>query len=390
MVAESEPLATMKPRPTHIHILGAGLAGLVLARSLRRIDARCAVTLYERDSAEALAKRHGYAIGLRRETWRALEPMLGGGGGGAWDRVGVLKGAMREVEGEMRVNRRKLEEVLREGVEVRCGKELSAVSVGEQAVKVEFGGEETVEVQRGEVVVGADGAHSRLRRAVLPDVELEVLPFVAFNGKRRVPSSVWEERYRASFREGSTVLQRNVAGGETLLRISVDEVEDERISISYTYSRPAKRKQAEDALYKPNRPNAGAKDIPDEMFEELRAIESELDGAFREVFSGDAVREDRLLHWLMRSLAVPQKRLVDLAGSGVLFVGDAVHHAPIIGSEGANEAILDAMELATFLTQSREPSEWYGDAWYAERCKRHVNAGVKRLDELHRIDGAKI
>nr|POE75577.1 fad-dependent monooxygenase nscc [Quercus suber] len=385
--------------PTHVHILGAGLAGLVLARSLKRLNPRFAVTLYERDTAPALAKRHGYAIALRREVWKALVPMLGGGGGGgggeqgAWERVGVLKGRVEQAAeggaGEVRVNRKRLEEVLREGLEVQTGHEVREVGAGESGGSMRFGmgqdEEVLVEVPRGDVVVGADGVHSQLRRALLPEVESKVLPFVAFNGKRRVVRKLWEDKYRVSFPKGHTVLQSNVAGGATLLRISIDEVEDERVSISYTYSRPAKKEQAADALYKPNRPNAGAKDIPDELFEELRGIEHELEGALKEVFSADAVRRDRLLHWLMRSVMVPQQDLVKYARSGVLFVGDAVHHAPIIGSEGANEAVLDAMDLATFLTGAHQLSEWYSDTRYVQQWREHVNVGVKSHGSVNGI-----
>lgn len=375
----------MSPPQSTIHIIGAGLSGLVLAHALRARGI-LAVTVLERDASAVLAKRHGYAITLQPRTYGRLASMLGMDDARFRERVAVRPASSR-AGADVRINRRELEAVLRQGVDVRCGCEVKVVRQGNEGkVQVELAGGDVLETG---LLVAADGAHSRVRQAVLPDsAPLAVLPYVAFNGKRRVGREDWEAKYADSFSTGETVLERRIGGA--VLRVSVDEIESDRISMNYTYSRLAKQRRDDDALYKPNRPNASAKDIPNELFDELRGLEAELDGALLQVFRADAVKEDRLLHWLMRSLLIRRADLVRQAEAGVLFIGDAVHHAPIIGSEGANEAILDAIELADFLAGGRKAAEWYDETRYQQRWSRHLEEGVRRLAEQHRIDKAKV
>jgi hypothetical protein len=44
-------------------------------------------------------------------------------------------------------------------------------------------------------VIGVDGPHSNTRNPISPRTELNVLPFVAFNGKRRVARARFDEIY---------------------------------------------------------------------------------------------------------------------------------------------------------------------------------------------------
>lgn len=131
--------------------------------------------------------------------------------------------------------------------------------------------------------------------------------------------------------------------GEILLKISVNDISGSHVDLSYTYSRPAKENN--DPLHKPDRPIPGATDIPEKFYEELEALQ-DLKLPFKVIFDTVAVRGDRVLHWLMRTLMPDPSEAQRLAKHGVVLIGDAAHATPILGGEGANMAIRDGIDLA--------------------------------------------
>jgi 2-polyprenyl-6-methoxyphenol hydroxylase-like FAD-dependent oxidoreductase len=72
----------------------------------------------------------------------------------------------------------------------------------------------------------------------------------------------------------------------------------------------------------------------------------ELEHPFSDAFDVEYMRGDRILHWLMRDTLVPLDDLTRLAERRILLIGDAAHAMPILGGDGANATILDAVELA--------------------------------------------
>ena len=62
----------------HVAIIGAGISGLSLARCLRHRGIR--FSLFERETAEAAAKRHRYGIVLRPRACASLLETLDLGG----------------------------------------------------------------------------------------------------------------------------------------------------------------------------------------------------------------------------------------------------------------------------------------------------------------------
>lgn len=291
---------------------------------------------------------------------------------------------------EMRVNRGALENLLREGVEVR-EKEVKGLTSGG---KVEF---TDGEKQNGGVVIGADGVHSTIRKSVLEHSQsqsrsgdFEILPFAVYRGKRRVSPNLFSE---TAMREGSTSRKVTSSDGSTaLLRISIDSSprrEKDEIDISYTYSRPAKGRS--DPLFRPDRAKNEAREIPEALFEEVDTLKAQLEEPFASVFSASAMRGDGLLHWLMRTLSVEQDVLEAAAREkGVVFVGEAAHAEPILGGLGANEAIEDAMALAEFLVENGEDGL---EKFYALRKRewdRGVEASRVRIAEMHGMPHANL
>ena len=135
-----------------------------------------------------------------------------------------------------------------------------------------------------------------------------------------------------------------------LLQLALNDYFEEHggASISWTYSRPARESGGDDdddPLHRPQRAQDVAKETPKTLWEELRAL-----GRLPEPWWSATRRkqgsEDRVLHWLMRSMLVGREELDELAERGVVLLGDSAHATPILGGEGANMAIVDGVELA--------------------------------------------
>lgn len=332
-----------------ISIVGAGIGGVTLGRCLKQRG--ISAVLYEKASS---SPRNLYGVTLHASTYKPLLDLLeideatfrrqvavDGASGG--------NGAIHGQQSAFRAHRQRLESLIREGLDIRW----------EHAVdKVEQTSSGTVlHVKDGEKVeqkcsVATDGVHSAIRRCLLPDAEPKVLPFVAINGKRRVKKADFEKLY-SPMMKGSNVAEVLVNGA--LLNVSINDVGD-LISTSWTYSRAVRG--SSDALYTPHRPNAGATDIPDEFYAEVSAL-GQLEQPFAEVFDVEKIKNDRTLTWLMRTTESGLSGLEKLAENGVLFIGDSVHAEAILGGNGYNNAVLDAINLAEHIASRGSLSNWY-------------------------------
>lgn len=130
-----------------------------------------------------------------------------------------------------------------------------------------------------------------------------------------------------------------------VFQIAVNQCAETHVDVEYTYSRPARQN---DPLHKPDRPILGAIDIPEEFYAELQQLKN-LGQVYKEMFDVTKVRQDRVLHWLMRSTLCTEQEIKDLTDRGILLMGDAVHAMPILGGEGGNNAMKDGIELAEHL-----------------------------------------
>ncbi|KAH6644803.1 hypothetical protein C7974DRAFT_420236 [Boeremia exigua] len=347
-------------QPT-ISIVGAGIGGLTLGRCLLQRGIRA--VLYEKASS---GPRHSYAITLQSSSYRPLLKALnidestfksrvavdaGIGGSGNINTEGY--GYRNLDSASFRANRKKFEELLKEGLDVKWEHALQDVEQkpGDRLV-LNFNNGQSVPT---DVVVDVEGPHSVIRKQFLSSVNPDVLPFVAFNGRRKIPRKTFDELYASAF-TGTTVLETRQDG--TVLNIGINDATQDEVSIGWIYSRPAQG--SSDTLYKPNRPNAAAKDIPEEFFAEVGALK-DLAHPFADVFDAAKLRNERILYWLMRSIAVPTKELQTLGEQGVWLMGDAVHAEQIIGGGGANGAIEDGVSLAEWIADkgTEDVASWY-------------------------------
>jgi 2-polyprenyl-6-methoxyphenol hydroxylase-like FAD-dependent oxidoreductase len=378
-------LPSMTQQP--VRIIGAGIGGLTLGRCLAKRGVP--VILFER---MASTPRHSYGVTLHASSYRPLLDVLGldewtfrrriavdgpRGGSGNIEPTSLVCPASVEPT-SFRAHRERLERLLREGLDVQWEHALDRVEEDPSSSSTDV----LLCLQNGQklpsaCVFGVDGPHSNTRKSLSSDTPLQVLPFVAFNGKRRVKNELFNRVYAPAMGASNVIeLKRD----DTVLNISINEHQGDVVSISWIFSRPAKG--SSDPLHKPNRHVSGATDIPEEFYQEVTALE-DLPQPFKEVFDAQKLKMERVLHWLMRSVLVSRGELDVFAKKGVFFMGDSVHAEPILGGEGANNAITDGLELAEcFSSRGVEaiPS-WY-DARYPS-----WEAGISRSEtaiaEMH-------
>ncbi|KAI1358959.1 FAD/NAD(P)-binding domain-containing protein [Xylaria arbuscula] len=363
-----------------VHIIGAGIGGLTLARCLLKHGVPA--VLYERMSS---ASRHSYGITLHASSYRPLLDVLGLDEWTFRRRVavdgflggnGAINPTLLAYPGEVgptsfRAHREKFETLLREGLDVQWDHTLEKVEDTSSGRLLCLRGGQRLE---SAFTIGVDGPHSNTRKSLLPETPLKVLPYVAFNGKRRVSRALFDKLYAPAM-ETSNVIESRV--GDAILNISVNEQQADIVSVSWIYSRRAK--SPTDPLHKPNRPVSGATDIPEEFFDEVGALQG-LPQPFREVFDAEKLKSDRVLHWLMRTVLVSHQELDALAEKGVYFMGDAVHAEPVLGGEGANNTITDGIQLANCIANLGQKGI---SAWYRSRYNEWQNISEEAIGKMH-------
>ncbi|KAL6697703.1 hypothetical protein J3F84DRAFT_369724 [Trichoderma pleuroticola] len=344
-----------------IRIIGAGIGGLTLGRCLLKYG--IPAVLYERMPS---TPRHSYGITLHAPAYLPLLNILGmdeftfrrriavdglfGGSGNIEPKSIVSSGKVNSTS--FRAHREKFEKLLREGLDVQWENSLEKVEEAPSGIILHMQNGQKLE---STCVVGADGPHSNTRKSLSPTTSFTILPYVAFNGKRRVKRALYDSLYAPAF-NGSNVIEKK--RGEVVLTVSVNEQQADAVSINWIFSRPARG--STDPLHRPNRPVSDATDIPKEFFDEIESLHG-LDQPFKEVFDSEKLKMERVLHWLMRTVLVSRQELGALANKGVFFMGDSVHAEPILGGEGANNAIIDGMELAKCISKFGQGgiASWY-------------------------------
>lgn len=336
-----------------IKIVGAGLAGLTLGRCLRHRN--IPNILFDRASS---LPRHNYGITLHPWAYQPLLNILRIDQASFRKQVGIsgpssytgnvpsdmMSKEVDVVPGTIRCNRGKLERLLKEELVTKWNFNLKDIEMLPERIvlRSEDGG-----VAGSNVLIGADGVHSQVRKLSAPGIGLRILPYVVFNGKRRMAIGKYQETI-SKYMQGCTVIESR--HGNVLLVISINEPTTTFVDVSYTYSRPARQS---DPLHKPDRAISRAADIPEEFYAEIAALK-DLTEPFREIFDSREIRKDgRVLRWLMRTVIGSPADIDGLTNQGVLLIGDPVHAMPILGDEGANAAIKDGVDMAEHIALHR-------------------------------------
>jgi 2-polyprenyl-6-methoxyphenol hydroxylase-like FAD-dependent oxidoreductase len=361
-------------KPPVIHIIGGGIAGLTLGQSLRQKG--LSAVIYDRHSSPPA---YGYGITLQAWTWQSLHGLLQTDESSFRRRVAVDNarlGTLSRDRDALRAHRGRLEGLLREGLDVRLGGGLEDITAGERGLRLLFEGGQSVLTK---AVVAADGVHSQLRKSLARDSKLRILPFVVFNGRRRIGQNEFTSQYATHF-EGGNIIQTQT--DDILLQLSINDHTDQKFDISYTYSRAARTHN--DLLHKPDRPLSAATATPEAFYLELETLQ-DLDPPFASIFDASKVRQDRVLHWLMRSSLLNNSTLLQLAKQGIAMIGDATHATPILGGDGANVAVRDAILLAERIESSgfEDLAGFYEDR--REAWTMSVEESEQRLVDMHSL-----
>ncbi len=194
------------PQKIHVMIIGGGIGGLCLAQGLRR--AGMPVTVYERSEART-DWLQGYRIHINPHGSRALHDSLppaawqqfldsvsvnGGGFGFATEQLDdLLRFSGSEIlpdaepaDGHYGASRISLREVLLSDLDdvVRLGKTFERYEIGADGLVTAHFSDGTSAM--ADVLIGADGANSRVRRQLLPHAERIDTGIVAIAGKYRL------------------------------------------------------------------------------------------------------------------------------------------------------------------------------------------------------------
>ncbi|EAT82847.1 hypothetical protein HBI56_067600 [Parastagonospora nodorum] len=378
-----------------ISIIGAGIGGLTVGRCLKQRG--IPAILYDRSSS---APSYNYGITLYASTYIFLLKALGvtehvfksrvavdAANGGTGKISDVSTGAGSNRGDCFRANRGKLEEWLREGLDVRWEHALQQVDQSsDKATLLYFENGQTIE---SDVIVGVDGVHSSLRKLLLPKSELDILPFVVFNGKRRIERPVYEEKIAPHLKDSNVI---NFKDGNSRLHFNISDYDKGKVSVSWTYSRPSRGDG--DALHKPGRELSKATVIPKELFEELDQFRHVgLPPPFSDLFRPETVRNDRILHWLMRTTHIPKEDLQNFAQKGIVLMGDAAHAHPIVGGNGANIAIEDAVYLAEHITAMQNTNDHDFSDWISQRYPEwteSIQTASKNIERLHSTQAQRL
>ncbi|KAG9241222.1 hypothetical protein BJ878DRAFT_243150 [Calycina marina] len=369
----------MSTPQTPITILGAGIAGLTLGRCLRYHG--IPTILYEKRSKEYT---HKYGITLQPSTYQPLLKILdldeptfrkitAIDGNGHVDSYTSFT-PKEEVSKCVRVHRGKFEQMLREGLEIKWGSQIESVKKDGQSYRIKV---KNVTAFDTRALVATDGTHS-IVRSTLSDSKLKVLPYVAFYGRRRISQATYEEIFKGHFRKSLVSHERK---GPTLLQLSLSDITPEYVEVNWIYSRPSSG--ASDELLNPERSPDSANVIPEALFEEVSRLK-DLSSPYAEIFGSQSIKNDRILHWLMRSSLLANNDLQRLAKENVLLIGDAAHTEPIIGGNGANLAVDDAISLGNWT--ARDPKFAGVGSWYGTRhalWEKSADLGIEVISQLH-------
>jgi 2-polyprenyl-6-methoxyphenol hydroxylase-like FAD-dependent oxidoreductase/predicted kinase len=382
-----------------VAVAGAGLGGLCLAQGLLRAGAD--VTVYERDASLA-GRRQGYRLHVDARAGLALQACLPPESlaafqatcGQASTRLTVVSEKLRVLHEQVTaepgadpyapatlstsVDRLTLREVLATGLDGRIafGHELARYEAGDDKVRLSFAGGRQAEA---DVLVGADGVHSAVRRQYLPDAEPADTGTRCVYGK--TPLGPAAANVPAAVKDGFTA----VVGGRIGMAVGLVRFREPPEALGLT--------PATDYLMWAVAGDRRAFGVPDEKL-------TAMDPAGLHALSAELIRN---WHPDLRALHA-QANIDETFGvrvrvsppappwppSRVTVLGDAIHAMSPARGSGANTALRDAALLSRTLAAAADGADVIaaiGD--YERQMREHGYAAVAASRQAETETGAR-
>ncbi|MEU8088685.1 FAD-dependent monooxygenase [Micromonospora sp. NPDC049101] len=374
-----------------VAVAGAGLGGLCLAQGLLR--AGVDVDVYERDAALD-SRRQGYRLHVDARAALALEKCLPpplfrlflATTGRPGSRVTVLSGRLRVLHetpaGPSRdpddpatlstsVDRRTLREILAAGLgdRIHYCHELTGYDQDPDGVTLRFADGSTT---RADVLVGADGVGSAVRRVLLPHARQVDTGTRIIYGKTPLDDAA-RQLVPSALYDGFTA----IVGGHVGLAAGLVEFRRRPVDAAAAIAPDVRLSPAGDYLMwalsarrdrlpvsDGNLAEADAATLHSVACRAIRSWHPDL----RALLGAAAVRETFLVR--VRS----SQRVPAWIPSRVTLLGDAIHTMSPAGGSGANTALMDAAQLCDALTGGSDLVAAIGE--YEERMRAYGFAAV--------------
>lgn len=336
--------------PPKIAIIGAGPAGLALARLLHVSHFKTDLTLYELDASPTSRPDRGGTLDLHADTGLAVLRKCG-----LWDsfrkharydgqelviadknatELVHLRGGVQETGmfDRPEIDRERLKEILLESVSEECvrwGRHLREVT---EDGMLRFDGREETEGPF-DLIVGADGAWSKVRGRL--------------NGRKPAYSGV--SGYEMEIKEPARTcphVDKMVGRGAYMGSSDRKLLNAQRMGNGSLKVRSwflCSEGEAKEMLDK-----CGRKGTLEKTLERYRDWAPEMTEFFKQ---GDL---DSLTHWTLYELPVGFKWEHK---KGVTLIGDAASLSTPFSGEGVNKAMKDSLELAELIEKSQDPND---------------------------------
>ncbi|MCJ1326149.1 hypothetical protein MMC10_002813 [Thelotrema lepadinum] len=353
-----------------IIISGSGPSGLLLAHGLK--NANIPFHVFERDAALGM-RAQGYRFKLTGPAIDSLTSILSPehfallrNSGGSFRNLKVygfnaITGESLQVPGDpqarsrpafwdethepISADRTLFRRVLYKGLEadVTFNKEIVSYELEDDGVSVNFSDGESME---GSLLVGADGSWSKIRRQLLPSVELLDSEGRSFYGKTTITPEL-RESFNSGAMKGLTLVQDASQEPPVTLLLEPmifdnhDKVGDLILPKDYVYWVVAFRMDRFDTSRITKHPT------PEQCVKSLQKLTKDWDPSFKPLFDLQDFSQTSILQIGITATPIPQWQ----STGRVTLIGDAIHAMPPTGGIGATTALRDVGVLLKVLTE---------------------------------------